>query len=92
MNETELNNKYALILAQMVFESDKINKDDEKEPNKFLTNRTYLQKTIVTNISSDNTTCEILMQIPEGSIPVDSEKYKIIENANINSYKSIIFE
>ena len=42
INETELNtdNKYALILAQMTFEADKVNKDDEKEPTKFLTNRT----------------------------------------------------
>ena len=58
INETQLNtdNKYALILAQMVFEEDKINNDDneEKEPIKFLTNRTYIQKTIVTNISSEN--------------------------------------
>ena len=94
INGTELNNdnKYALILAQMVFEDDKRNKDDEKEPTKFLTNRTYLQKTIVTNISSDNITCEILMQIPEGSIPVDSEEYTVIETANINSYKSLVFE
>ena len=94
INEAQLNsdNKYALILAQMVFEEDKINKNDEKEPNKFLTNRTYIQKTIVTNISSENINCEILMQIPEGSIPVDSEEYKIIETANISSYKSEIFE
>ena len=94
INETQLNsdNKYALILAQMVFEEDKINNDDEKEPTKFLTNRTYIQKTIVTNISSENINCEILMQIPEGSIPVDSDEYKIIETANISSYKSEIFE
>ena len=96
INETQLNtdNKYALILAQMVFEEDKINNDDneEKEPIKFLTNRTYIQKTIVTNISSENINCEILMQIPEGSIPVDSDEYKIIETANISSYKSEIFE
>ena len=57
----------------MTFEADKVNKDDEKEPTKFLTNRTHLQKTIITNISSDKITCEILMQIPEGSLPVDSE-------------------
>ena len=94
INETQLNsdNKYALILAQMVFEEDKKNEDDEKEPTKFLTNRTYIQKTIVTNISSENINCEILMQIPEGSIPVDSDEYKIIETANISSYKSEIFE
>ena len=94
INETQLNsdNKYALILAQMVFEEDKNNNDEEKEPTKFLTNRTYIQKTIVTNISSENINCEILMQIPEGSIPVDSDEYKIIETANISSYKSEIFE
>ena len=94
INETQLNsdNKYALILAQMVFEEDKVDNDDEKEPTKFLTNRTYVQKTIVTNISSENINCEILMQIPEGAIPVDSDEYKIIETANIKSYKSEKFE
>jgi len=94
INETQLNtdNKYALILAQMVFEDDKKNKNEEKEPTKFLTNRTYIQKTIVTNISSENINCEILMQIPEGSIPVDSDEYKIIETADIKSYKSEIYE
>ena len=93
INETQLNmdNKYALILAQMVFEDDKNNKE-EKEPSKFLTNRTYIQKTIITNISSVNINCEILMQIPEGSIQVNSDEYKIIETANIKSYKSEIFE
>ena len=61
INETQLNtdNKYALILAQMVFEEDKKNKNEEKEPTKFLTNRTYIQKTIITNISSENINCEI---------------------------------
>ena len=94
INETQLNNdnKYALILAQMVFEEDKNEKNEEKEPNIFLTNRTYIQKTIVTNISSENINCEILMQIPEGSIPVGSDEYKIIETVFINSYKSEIFE
>ena len=81
-NETQLNsdNKYALILSQMLFEGDRFNIDeDEKESTKFLTNRTYTQKTIITNIPSENIECEILRQIPEGSIPVYSQEYKIIE-------------
>ena len=94
INETSLNtdNKYSLILAQMIFEKDKKDKNEEKEPTKFLINRTYIQKTIVTNVSSEDINCEILMQIPEGSIPVDSDEYKIIETANINSYTSVIYE
>ena len=94
INETQLNsdNKYALILAQMVFEEDKLNKDDDREPTKFLTNRTYIQKIIITNISSENINCEILMQVPEGSIPVDSDEYKLIETVNLNSYQSHIIE
>ena len=93
INETELNtdNKYALILAQMVSEANKSGKEEEKEPTKFLTNRTYEQQTIVTNISPDNITCEVLIQIPEGSIPVQSEEYKVIETAKISSYKSIVY-
>ena len=94
INETKLNsdNKYSLILAQIVFEDDKINKNEEKEITKYLINRTYIQKTIVTNISSENINCEILMQIPEGSIPFDSDEYKIIETVDIDGYKSQIFE
>ena len=93
INETQLNkdNKYALILAQMVFEEGKDDSDDEKEPTKFLINRTYIQKTIVTNISSEDINCDILIQIPEGSIPISSEEYKVIETANIDSYKTEIF-
>lgn len=46
INETLLNtdNKYSLILAQMIFEKDKKDKNEEKEPTKFLINRTYIQK------------------------------------------------
>ena len=32
------------------------------------------------------------MQIPEGSIPVDSDEYKLIETVNLNSYQSHIIE
>lgn len=94
INETQLNsdNQYSLILAQMVFEADKADDKNENEPTKFLTNRTYLLRTIVTNISPDRINCEILMQIPEGSIPVDSDEYKIIETANIRSYQTQFFE
>ena len=93
INETKLSNdnKYSLVLAQMIFEKNAKN-EEENEQSKLLTNRTYLLKTIVTNISPETINCEILMQIPEGSIPVDSDEYKIIENANINSYKSVVFE
>ena len=31
------------------------------------------------------------MQIPEGSIPVESDEYKIIETTDISSFKSKIF-
>ena len=38
----------------MILEEDKLNNNDDieqKEPTKYLTNRIYIQKTIVTNIS-----------------------------------------
>ena len=76
----------------LVFEEDKLNQDDEKEATKFLTNRTYKQKTIITNISSEVIECEILRQIPEGSIPVYPEEYKIIEPIYVCSYQSYILE
>jgi hypothetical protein len=50
-NEIKLNsdNKYTLILAQLIFEEDKIIKDAQKETTKFLTNRSYLNIEIKTN-------------------------------------------
>lgn len=49
-NKIKLNsdNKYTLILAQLVFEEDKIIKDAQKETTKFLTNRSYLNIEIKT--------------------------------------------
>jgi hypothetical protein len=50
-NKIKLNsdNKYTLILAQLVFREDKIIKDAQKETTKFLTNRSYLNIEIKTN-------------------------------------------
>ena len=49
-------------------------------------------KTIITNISQNKAICEVLITIPEGSMPVDSDEYKSVNNLNIGSYKSIIIE
>ena len=94
INETKLNmdNKYSLILAQIFFEEDKNDKNNQKECDKFLINKIYIQKTVVSNISSENITCEVLMHIPEGSIPIEPNEYKIIETADIDGYSSKIFE
>ena len=93
LSETKLkeNSKNSLILAQITSAYDKNkNEDEDEEPEKYLINKTYIQKTIVTNISNKPINCEILIQIPEGSLPIDSLEYTIIENIYVDKFKSVI--
>ena len=95
LSESKLkeNSKNSLLLAQITnnYYGNDI-EPDEEEPEKYLINKIYLQKIIVTNISNKPINCEILMQIPEGSIPIESLEYTIIENINIQKFKSVIFK
>ena len=96
LSESKLkeNSKNSLLLAQITnnYYGNNIESNEEEEPEKYLINKTYIQKIIVTNISNKSINCEILMQIPEGSIPIESLEYTIIENINIEKYKSVIFQ
>ena len=86
-------NKNDLIIAQMINNYDKMTQEatDEKEPTKFFVNTPYIQKTIITNISNKNLLVELLMQIPEGALPITSDEYTVIENVNLKKFQSQIF-
>ena len=88
------NNKNNLIIGELFYEFEDFNslKEGKEVLNQtFLKNKKYLQKTIVTNISNKPINCEVLMFLPEGSIPILSEEYNIIENCHVNKFKSVLF-
>ena len=88
------NSKNNLIIGELFYELEDYNslKEGKEVLNgTFIKNKKYLQKTIVTNISNKPINCEVLMFLPEGSVPILSEEYNIIENCNVNKFKSVLF-
>ena len=83
----DLSNKYSLIVAQII-QID--GKEDEKEYENYFTEKIYNMKTVITNISMDKIICEVLIPIPEGSLPFKSDEYKYISTITIKPYKSFI--
>ena len=76
-----------IIIAQQ-----SINQDNIKDNLKYLTNTPYHIETIITNISNKQIGCELLMQIPEGAIPLDNNDYTKIENVYFNRFQSRRFQ
>ena len=87
--ELDLSNKYSLIVAQII-QID--GKEDEKEIGKYFTEQIYNMKTVITNISMDKVVCEVLIPLPEGSLPFKSDEYKYISTITIKPYKSFIID
>jgi hypothetical protein len=68
------------------------NNKDKRQLSQFLQNDIYRHETIVTNISSKNLTFELLVQIPEGTIPVFSSDYTRTINVSLNKFETRSFE
>ena len=49
-------------------------------------------KTVITNISKKKVVCEVLIPLPEGSLPIKSDEYKSISTITIKPYKSFIID
>jgi len=85
--QLDLSNKYSLIVAQII-QID--GKEDEKEMDKYFTEQIYNMKTVITNISMNKVVCEVLIPLPQGSLPFKSDEYKYISTITIKPYKSHI--
>ena len=64
-----------LMIAQNVVDKDNENNPDQIQIKEFLINKVYVHETIVTNISSRDIAFELIIQIPEGAIPVMNSEY-----------------
>jgi hypothetical protein len=64
---------------------------NQQKVTEYLINRVYQHETIVTNISSDSITFELLIQIPEGAIPVMGSEYTKTVNNTLIRFNTISF-
>jgi hypothetical protein len=63
----------------------------EKTVEVVLAKKHYTLQTVVTNTSGTNLELQLLMDIPNGSLPLMSHEYVQIINANVNSFSTISF-
>ena len=68
-----------------------ITDDTNIKNNNYLTNTAYTIKTIITNISNKTINCELLMQIPEGSLPLCNSNYTQIQQITIHRFQSLSY-
>lgn len=61
----------------------------EKEVDEFLVDKIYGSKVAVTNCSAADTEYQILVELPNGAIPVKTLDYTKSHNLRISSYGSI---
>jgi hypothetical protein len=63
----------------------------EKEVSEFIVRKVYSYQTVVTNTSGTQLELQLLLDIPEGSIPVQSHEYTQIKSVNISPYSTSSF-
>ena len=64
----------------------------EKEVSTFLIQKPYTVQTLITNLSGSNLELQLLMDIPEGSIPLLSHEQTQIINVSLPAYNTKSFE
>jgi hypothetical protein len=101
ISETQSDVKSALMIAQVVNKkgADEIQSLEENEENlssssnnNYVINEIYNHETIVTNISNKTLNFELLIQIPEGSIPVDGSDYTKTINLKLSKFMTQKFD
>lgn len=68
--------------------NDNLTKLEDNKITEFLKNKVYSHETIITNISNGMLSFDLLIQIPEGSLPVFKSDYVNIITDNIEKYRT----
>lgn len=67
------------------------NPGSKKNIEEFLTHQVYTCEVVVTNVSTDHQTFQVLWQIPEGSLPVSNTSYQKTETKELGAYTTLTF-
>jgi len=84
ISETKSNIDNTLMVAQLTNEYSKPDQEDQIE--EYIVNKVYSHKTILTNITSEKIEYELLIQIPQGSIPVHNSDYIKTVNESLDKF------
>jgi len=86
IKESNSNLDNDLMIAQSVYLNNfKINQQDNKNVTEFVPNKIYCHKANVINLSARKINFDMLIQIPEGSIPVRNSDYTKTINQNLEN-------
>ena len=88
VKETEGNLQNNILVAQKYFNYGERNQERDKKIEEFLVNEIYGCQVILTNISSKKQEFEVLMEIPEGSLPLGKTPYQKSHSISLNSYST----
>ena len=67
------------------------NSGSKKKLKEFITHQVYTCEVVVTNVSTDHQTFQVLWQIPEGSLPVSNTNYQKTETKELGAYTTLTF-
>lgn len=86
-----------ILVAQKYVDVDAVNVHGqtgivEVKPDEFLINRVYRGQAIITNVSSQKLDCDVLLQIPQNSLPLGKTLYQRSYPLALESYATRKFE
>eukprot|EP00347_Sterkiella_histriomuscorum_P021579 403333486 len=87
IQEAQTNINKDMLVVQRYFEKGKM----EREVEEFLINEVYACQVVVTNISSKPIKFQSLVQIPEGSLPLNNSHFQKSSNHDLNGYQTMQF-
>lgn len=64
----------------------------EREPDEFIVRKSYISQTIVTNTSGTALELQLLLDIPQGTLPLKTCEYTQIINIRLDPYMSKSYE
>lgn len=91
-------NKYGVLINQRISDpNDEYEYEEdgtmlEKRVGEFIKDKPYYLKTVVTNTSTANLELQILIDIPQGSIPIGSNEYTQVISEVIGAYQTRSFQ
>lgn len=94
----EFNSKYGILINQRFSDPvDEFSYEEdgtaiEKSVEEFIKDKPYYLQTVITNTSTANLELQVLIDIPEGSIPLGSNETTQVTSQNIGSYQTLSFQ
>lgn len=88
VKESKENISNNILVAQKFINPD--DRENEEKIEEFLVNRVYEGQVVITNISSKKLDFDLLLQIPQGSLPLGTSPYQKSYSITLERYKTVV--